>query len=571
MTVYTLMPVASHLWQSTMFAAVIVLLAFMLRRHQAQTRYWLWLAASLKFALPFSWIIRVGQLVEWRSPATPVPPQMMAVVERISEPFALTLAYGGGIERANLWAPILLGVWLLGTIAVLVRWFVNWRRLYRAKCGAQAFEVGLSIPVLVTSSAMEPGVFGLIHPVLLVPAGIDSSLTPGQLDAIFAHELCHVRRRDNLAAAFHMAIEAAFWFHPLVWWIGRRLVEERENACDQEVLLAGKPPHVYAESILSVCKYYLESPLPCAAGVTGADLMKRIETIMTSHKFPELSTARKCLLAGVAIAALVTPLVIGVATAPQLKAQGSPNFEVASIKPSNPDSRGIRFQFVPGGGMSISGAPLRELIMFAYDIRQFQMVGGPSWIDTERYDINAKPPAGGSAPDARSMTAVQREEFQKLVQTRMQNLLAERFQLKVTQQSKELPIYNLIEAKGGAKLKPAGDTKGPNFSVSITMQRGAINADGVEIQHLLKGFGNIVGRPVRDKTGLQGSYDIKLEWTPDSGASGPGGDGPPPPPTDGTGATIFTAIQEQLGLKFEAAKGPVDTYRIDSVQKPTEN
>ena len=85
---------------------------------------------------------------------------------------------------------------------------------------------------------MEPGVFGIFRPVLLVPEGITDRLTPAQWKTILTHELCHVRRRDNLTAAIHMAIEAIFWFHPLVWWIGKRLIDERERACDEEVLLA---------------------------------------------------------------------------------------------------------------------------------------------------------------------------------------------------------------------------------------------------------------------------------------------------------------------------------------------
>ncbi len=97
-------------------------------------------------------------------------------------------------------------------------------------------------------------------------------LTPSQLEAVLAHELCHVRRRDNLTSVIHMIVEAVFWFHPLVWWIGARLVEERELACDEEVLRLGSEPRVYAEGILNVCKLYVESPLRCVSGVTGSNL-----------------------------------------------------------------------------------------------------------------------------------------------------------------------------------------------------------------------------------------------------------------------------------------------------------
>ena len=107
---------------------------------------------------------------------------------------------------------------------------------------------------------LEPGVVGLFRPILLLPAGIAERLQPPQLEAVLAHELCHVRRRDNLTSAIHMIVEAVFWFHPLVWWIGARLVEERERACDEAVLSLAMQPHDYAEGILNVCKSYWNRP-----------------------------------------------------------------------------------------------------------------------------------------------------------------------------------------------------------------------------------------------------------------------------------------------------------------------
>ena len=116
------------------------------------------------------------------------------------------------------------------------------------------------------------GVFGILSPVLLWPRRIAERLGDEQVEAILAHELSHVRRRDNLAAALHMIVQALFWFHPLVWWLGARLVDERERACDEEVIRLGSEPQVYAESILKTCEFYVESRLACVAGVTGSDL-----------------------------------------------------------------------------------------------------------------------------------------------------------------------------------------------------------------------------------------------------------------------------------------------------------
>ena len=140
---------------------------------------------------------------------------------------------------------------------------------------------------------LEPGVVGFLRPILLLPEGIAECLTPRQLEAVLAHELCHVRRRDNLTSAIHMIVEAVFWFHPLVWWIGARLVEERERACDEAVLSLGSEPQVYAEGILNVCKIYLESPLRCVSGVTGSDLKKRIQAILTGRVAGELNSRRE--------------------------------------------------------------------------------------------------------------------------------------------------------------------------------------------------------------------------------------------------------------------------------------
>ena len=112
---------------------------------------------------------------------------------------------------------------------------------------------------------------------LLWPRSIGARLSDEQVEAILAHELAHVRRRDNLTAAIHMVVQSVFWFHPLVWWLGARLVDERERACDEDVIRLGSEPQVYAEGILKTCEFYVESPLACVSGVTGSDLKKRIE------------------------------------------------------------------------------------------------------------------------------------------------------------------------------------------------------------------------------------------------------------------------------------------------------
>ena len=148
--------------------------------------------------------------------------------------------------------------------------------------------------MFLSRASLEPGIFGIARPVLIWPEGISARLDDAHVEAILAHEVGHVRRRDNLFAAIHMLVEAIFWFHPLVWFVGTRLVEEREVACDEEVLESGSAREVYAESILKICEFCVSSPLACVSGVTGADLKKRIVRIMSEGAVRKLDGSRKC-------------------------------------------------------------------------------------------------------------------------------------------------------------------------------------------------------------------------------------------------------------------------------------
>ena len=181
----------------------------------------------------------------------------------------------------------------IGFALLLAGWWRRAREIRAALAAASPVEFGFPIKVMSSPGILEPGVFGVLRPVLLLPEGIAARLTPEQLESVLAHELCHVRRRDNLTGVLHMIVEALFWFHPLIWWLGARLMEERERACDEEVLRLGNQPEVYAEGILKICDLYWESPLRCVSGVTGADLRKRIEEIMTNRSLARLSAEQE--------------------------------------------------------------------------------------------------------------------------------------------------------------------------------------------------------------------------------------------------------------------------------------
>jgi len=257
-------------------------------------------------------------------------------------------------------------------------------------------------------------------------------------------------------------------------------------------------------------------------------------------------------------------------------------FEVASIKPNTGDDHRFFIQIQPGGGLRTTGSTLKMLLTLAYDVREFQISGGPGWINTERYDITAKsehsPEEENLQGDPRKMSEEQRKTVGEQMRERLRALLADRFQLVLHRESKEQSVYALVVAKGGPKLQQSEGKEGSGPKGMMRMGRGQLSGQGVALQMLTQSLSSQLGRPVIDQTGLKGNFDFKLEWTPDPGQSGggpfggappPGADAPPPP--DPNGPSIFTAVQEQLGLRLESQKGPVEMLVIDKVEKPSEN
>lgn len=217
---------------------------------------------------------------------------------------------------------------------------------------------------------------------------------------------------------------------------------------------------------------------------------------------------------------------------------GQPAFEVVSIKPAPAGVRNMGIGRGPGGGMNAYNVPLKFLVTYAYDVRDFQISGGQGWFDSERYDVSAKPESPAS------------QEQLKLM---LQSLLADRFKLVLHRETKQLPVYELIVAKGGPKLKESAEGTSP----SLLTDGKSITAAKVTMPMFIRLLSQFLGRSVLDKTGLPGNYDFKLQWTPDE--------------AEGDGPSIFTATQEQLGLKLESSKGPVEVLVIDRAEKPSEN
>ena len=570
----SLSPLANHLWQSTLFAAVAWLLTLTLRKNRAAVRYGLWLAASIKFLVPFSLLVSAGSQLGFPNAPSIAEAPFSLVMEQISQPFAAPTRSLSKVAAAssNPIPMMLFAVWLGGFTLCALLWFRSWRRLRSALRSATLLGLDLPIPVMASPTRLEPGLIGIRKPILLLPEGIANRLTPAQLQSILAHELCHVRRRDNLAGAIHMLVESIFWFHPMVWWIGTRLVDERELACDEEVVRLGSEPQVYAEGILNVCKFYLQSPLACASGVTGADLKKRIEAIVNHRVSQRLTFARKLLLAAAGIATVAAPIVIGVLNSPRARAQSKAEaltFEVASVKPSDPNLRRIRMGYTPDGGLNAVNVTLKELIANAYNIvcgkfcDDERISGGPKWIYSDRFDVVTK------GPQLPQPGRAAREQIRQCVQA----LLADRFKLVIRRETREMQVYHLVVAKNGSKLKEyTGDDQNGGVGGN---RPGQLIGERTSLYGLVANLTSMLGRPVIDRTGLTGRYDFKLEWTPEMPPDGKGPDGSGEKVSASAPGfadpSIFTALQEQLGLKLESQKGPVEVIIIERAEKPAAN
>jgi uncharacterized protein (TIGR03435 family) len=275
-------------------------------------------------------------------------------------------------------------------------------------------------------------------------------------------------------------------------------------------------------------------------------------------------------------------LILTCLVVPETSAQSSaarPQFEVASIKPNTSGNNMIRIQPPSGGRFTATNVRLKILIQLAYNVQNYEISGGAGWMDSDGYDVTAKA--------ADSITGM--EQMRPL----LQSLLEDRFQLKVHRETKEVPVYALMAGKNGPKLPEAKEdgcvALGPNGPPppgrgpgqlpptpcgGFFMGPNTLVGGKIAMKQLVDGLSNILGRPVIDKTGFTGTFDVHLEFSPEGTAFGGGLPGIPgglPPGFDTTGPSIFTAVQDQLGLKLESQKGPGQVLVIDHAEKASEN
>lgn len=430
-----------------------------------------------------------------------------------------------------------------------------------------------SIDILLHEQLAAPVTLGWARPAIVFPVDADG-WADADVRCAIVHELEHVRRADWPVQLAARVVCAVYWFHPLVWIAWRHLCLESERACDDAVLRSAERT-AYAEQLVTLASRLSHGAMrPMLSMANRSDLSARIRAVLDSRqprgRAGAVNASVTIAMAGLVVCAL-SPLraVTRVHLQPP---QGQPAFDVASVKPNVSGDMRVTLQAMPGGGFRATNAPLRTLIREAYALQGFQLSGGPGWLDSDRFDVVAKSESNPGPLQMRVM---------------LRALLAERFQLSVHSEARDLPFYALVLARADGKLgphlRPTGadcskapewlgtgpppvkDTAAPCRSAGPGAG-GAMRFRGITLEAFAKFLATPVRRPVIDRTGLTGDFDIELEMTAEFGP-------PPPPPgmpdqVDRTSApSIFTSVREQLGLRLESHRGPVDVLVIDRVER----
>jgi bla regulator protein BlaR1 len=508
---------------------------------------------------------------------------------------------GGRIRPTPSTFTVLSTVWLVGVIGCLAPVALGLREIRRVRRqslpwrDAQAMandlarHAGLRRPVdvMVHEAIAGPMTCGVVHPAIVFPPDARTWCETDMRRAL-THELEHVRRRDWVTLCLARVICAVYWFQPLVWMANRRLGVNAERACDDAVL---RESHAfgYADQLVTLAERSLaQSRHPLLAMANRGDLSTRVHAVLNTRQERGPAGVRARIIAtcaAVASVALLAPLrtVAGVPgqtpAGDRIQTPARPQFEVASVKPSASDSiMNVR----PLPGRLAADATLHVLVQYAYGVQPFQVVGGPGWLTAARYEIAA-----------RADTAVNRDRLFLM----LQSLLEDRFHLKTHREIKELPVFGLIADKSGVRLPAPGEgtcvdsasdaavewvggrmaapgefqpAKSRCGSAVIVLGPNGAHLTGgkIAMPELVRMLSMLLGRSVLDKTGVTALFDVQMDFVPDDTTPGM----PPPPPGSGiSGVSIAQALQQQLGLRLEPTKGPVEIIVVDQAERPSAN
>jgi beta-lactamase regulating signal transducer with metallopeptidase domain len=323
-----------HLIESTVFAAIVTVFPFLLRKRGAASRHLVWLIAASKFALPAALFSFAG--IELRG-LFPEHPALFGAPASLSNLVSLPAPSAPTAENAGALPLLLLIVWLCGVAMMLAVWL--WRMCaprgpFLAPLEPEnetldklARRLGVRGHVVLrsTKARIEPSVTGIFRHAITVPEGLSRELETREFEAVLLHELAHAKRRDNLSAGFVHLLTCLFWFHPMLWWIERRLIAEQERACDESALRYGPAPEEYASGILKVCRFHLARAAAGACGIAGSSLKNRLEAIMSFQPKLVIDRSPRLLVAALVSAMIVVPIVFGFLTSPPSYARGAKN------------------------------------------------------------------------------------------------------------------------------------------------------------------------------------------------------------------------------------------------------
>jgi uncharacterized protein (TIGR03435 family) len=501
---------------------------------------------------------------------------------------ALPGQFRPGQFRPGHFLPWVVGFWLIGASAFSLRllggWILAERLRYRMVCAASLewqrtldrlkarIAVARPVRLLVSGLLEAPAAIGWFRPIVLVPAGALAGPPSAPLEALLLHELAHIRRCDYLVHILQSVVESVLFYHPGVWWISGHMRTERELCCDDIAVSITGDAVGYARALAEFdSARFIQRVVVAANGGSVADRIARL--------LGQSSTSRRA-SGGTAIAPALILLTIG-AWAVFAQPAARPQFEVASIKPSV-SQRVMNVRPLPG--RLTADATLQILMQYAYGV--WKIVGGPNWLTSSRYQIDATADAAASRDQMFLM---------------LQSLLEDRFHLKTHRDTKDLPVFALVPNRGSLKLPPpkegvcvdsamdapaewagAGRMAAPGEGQPTKSRCGsavvALGPRGAEMKggkiampELVRTLSMLLGRSVIDQTGFTGLFDLQLDFVPDDTTPSM----PPPPPNSGisdiTGVSIAQALQQQLGLRLQSTKGPVQVIVVDQAEPPSVN
>lgn len=531
----------------TLVSAVTATALWAFRIRNASVRHAIWtsvVATMLLMPLLAAWApgFKLALLPERDGPIrAPLVLEMQSVLAPGAEtPAPVTVLTPASFEFS--WQVLAIGAYSLGVVFFLLRLAAGTWQVRRL----------LSVSTLdrgqrVHPACATPVTVGWLRPVMILP--ISWTEWPAQqLRAVVAHEEEHVRRRDPLVQWVALLNRAIFWFHPLAWWLERELAKLAEQACDEAVLAKGVDSADYSNALLFLARSTQEmgSRIRLGTAMPGPALPSRLRAILAGARPQRISRWRLA-----SITFMIGIAAVTFSTGKLVVAQPTLAFEVAAIKlhkDSGPRQVGVQIQ---GTSVIVHAMTLRHLVTYAYDVRDFQAEGGEKWTygDGDRYDITARAP-GETAP------------IDKEVRAMILTLLKERFKLQEHRSLKEMPVYALTVSPKGHRLKFPEKPDDPPMMMGRSAGREATSMfRNAPTAMIARSFGFQMDRPIIDQTGLTGKYDLdlKLTFAPDGTITGPSGE------------SLFTAIEEQLGLKLEPKKAQVEVIVIDQAERPTEN